>query len=73
MMEERQKAKPRANATWLVMQLQCCGSPRKTMELRKVTTRERSSEKLSRTSLALTRGVPMYITNTIWKKNVKNV
>lgn len=67
MMEERQRAKPRANATWLVMQLQFFGSPRKTMEQRKVTTREKRSEKLSRTSLALTRGVPMYMTKTIWK------
>lgn len=64
MMEERQSAKPSASATWLVMQLQSCGSPRKTMEQRKVTTSEKSSEKLSRASLALTRGVPLFSANT---------
>lgn len=64
MMEERQRAKPRARATWLVIQLQCWGSPRKTMEHRKVTTREKSREKLSTASLARTRGVPMWARNT---------
>lgn len=68
MMEERQRAKPRAKATWLVMQLQCCGSPRKTMEQRKVTTSEKRSENVNRASLAFTRGVPMCTINTTWKK-----
>ena len=68
MMEERQRAKPRARATWLVMQLQCWGSPRNTMEHRKVTIRERSREKLSRASLAFTRGVPRWTRNTTYQE-----
>lgn len=68
MIEERQRAKPRARATWLVMQLHSWGSPRKTMEQRKVTTSDKSSEKLNRASLAFTRGVPMFTRNTTWKK-----
>lgn len=65
-MEERQRAKPRARATWLVMQLQCWGCPRKTMEQRKVTTRAKSRVKLSTGSLAFTRGVLTFTMNTTW-------
>lgn len=68
MIEERQRAKPRARATWLVMQLQFWGSPRKTMEQRKVTTSDKSSVKLNRASLAFTRGVPIFTINTTWSK-----
>lgn len=71
-MEERQRAKPRARATWLVMQLQGWGLPRKTMEQRKVTTSEKSREKLNRASLAFTRGVPMWATNTTWRRSKGN-
>lgn len=71
-MQERHRAKPRANATWLVMQLQFCGSPRKTIEQRKVTTSDKSSKKLNRASLAFTRGVPMFIISTTWKKKKEN-
>lgn len=38
------------------------------MEQRKVTTSDKSSEKLNRASLAFTRGVPRFTTNTTWKK-----
>lgn len=64
MIEDRHRANPKARATWLVMQLQFSGSPRKTMEQRKVTTSEKSSEKLNRASLAFTSGVPIFTTNT---------
>ena len=64
MMEDRQRAKPRARPTWLVMQLQGSGLPRKTMESRKVTTREKSSVKLNKGSLAFTRGVLRFMRNT---------
>lgn len=73
MMEERQRAKPRARATWLVMQLQFWGSPRKTMEQRKVTTSEKSSEKVNRGSLAFTRGVPRFKINTTWEIKTRQV